>query len=94
MCAGPLWHPGGVEESSSHTSLEAASEEQDRQEMPCKEEWLARCDQIKHLLGEMKKLLTGHLNISPALSERQGEEIAFKKKMPRQIMMTVSTCPG
>lgn len=44
----------------------------------------------------MKKLLTGHLNISPALSERQREEIAFlkKKKMPRQIMMTVSTCPG
>lgn len=39
-----------------------------------------RCDQIKHLLGEMKKLLTGHLNISPALSERQREEIAFKKK--------------
>lgn len=28
----------------------------------------------------MKKLLTGHLNISPALSEKQREEIAFKKK--------------
>lgn len=50
------------------------------QEVPRGDRWLARRDQIKRLLGEMRGVLTGHLNISPALSERQREEIAFKKK--------------
>lgn len=50
------------------------------QEVPCGDGWSARRDQIKRLLGEMRGVLTGHLNISPALSERQREEIAFKKK--------------
>lgn len=45
--------------------------------MPRGDGWSARRDQIKRLLGEMRGVLTGHLNISPALSERQREEIAF-----------------
>lgn len=52
-------------------------------EVPRGDGWSARRDQIKRLLGEMRGVLTGHLNISPALSERQRKEIAFFLKKKR-----------